>query len=475
MADRIRPVILSGGAGTRLWPASRDSLPKQFLKLLGPHSTLQEAIKRVADPALFDKPIIITQRDYRFLVREQIEEIGAKAEIVLEPARRDSGPAVAAAAGIAAADEAEALVLALAADHVVRDPRLFVAAIRAARTAAANGRIVAFGIRPDHAATGYGYIRPGAMLDDASPAHTIDAFVEKPDAATAARYVADGYLWNSGNFLFRADIFLAEYAAFEPRSAAAVARSIAGATNDLGFCVLDADAFSAAERKSVDFAVMEKTKRGAVVPADYGWSDVGGWNAVWTLSEHDARGNATQGAVVLLDTDNSYVASNNGLTALLGVENLIVIVEDDAVLVAARDRAEELRPLVEQLRKDGRPQADSHSRVHRPWGFYQGLDRGDRFLVKRIVVKPGERLSLQRHKHRAEHWVVVRGTARVTIDGVVRDLVENESAFVRSGAVHRLENPGKEPLELIEVQTGAHLSENDIERLEDDYRRRPGD
>ncbi|MEX2127860.1 MAG: mannose-1-phosphate guanylyltransferase/mannose-6-phosphate isomerase [Xanthobacteraceae bacterium] len=475
MADRIRPVILSGGAGTRLWPASRDSLPKQFLKLLGPHSTLQEAIKRVADRALFDKPIIITQRDYRFLVREQLEEIAAEAEIVLEPVRRDSGPAVAAVTGIAAADRPDVLVLVLAADHVVREPTLFVAAIRAARTAAQTGRIVTFGIKPDHAATGYGYIRPGTMLDDAAPAHAIEAFVEKPDAATAVRYIANGYLWNSGNFLFRADIFLAEYAAFEPKSAEAVARSIANATTDLGFRILDADAFSAAERKSVDFAVMEKTKRGAVVPADYGWSDVGGWNAVWNLSERDARGNAVKGEVLLFDTEKSYVASNSGIAALLGVENLIVIVEDDAVLVATRDRAEELRPLVERLRKLGKPQADSHSRVHRPWGTYQAIDQGERFQVKRIVVKPGGRLSLQKHQHRAEHWVVVRGMARVTIGDEVRDLQENESVDVPIGAVHRLENPGKIPLELIEVQTGAYLGEDDIIRLDDDYHRKPGD
>ena len=475
MADRIRPVILSGGAGTRLWPASRDSLPKQFLKLLGPYSTLQETVRRVNDPTLFDKPIIVTQRDYRFLVREQLEEIGATAEIVLEPARRDSGPAVAAAAQVAGQDKPDALVLVLAADHVVREPEKFIAAIRSGQAAARSGRIVAFGIKPDHPATGYGYIRPGAPLDHAAPAQTIEAFVEKPDATAARQHVEAGYLWNSGNFLFRADVFLAEYAALEPTSADAVARSVKKATTDLGFRLLDADAFTAAERKSVDFAVMEKTKRGAVVPADYGWSDVGGWNAVWTLSPRDRDGNAARGEVTLHDVENTFVASNRGVTALLGVEDLIVVVEDDAVLIASRERAEDLRPLVERLREAGRPEADSHSRVHRPWGSYQGLDRGERFLVKRIVVKPGGRLSLQRHKHRAEHWVVVRGTARVTIEGKVRDLKENESAFVPIGAVHRLENPGSEPLELVEVQTGHHLSEDDIERLEDDYRRKPGD
>jgi mannose-1-phosphate guanylyltransferase/mannose-6-phosphate isomerase len=474
MAERIHPVILSGGAGMRLWPASRDSVPKQFLKLLGPYSTLQETVKRVDDPALFERPIILTQREYRFLLREQLAEIGTAAEIVLEPTRRDSAPAVAAGAAIAAARAPDALVLVLAADHVVREPNLFIAAVRAARAAAQAGRIVTFGIKPEHAATGYGYIRPGAMLAEA-PAHAVASFVEKPDATTAERYVAEGYLWNSGNFLFRADIFLAEYAAFEPESADAVARAVANATTDLGFRVLDADAFARAERESVDFAVMERTKRGAVVPADYGWSDVGGWNAVWELSEQDARGNASRGNVVLVDSDRSYVAGNSGVTALLGVDNLIVVVENDAVLVASRDRAEDLRSLVERMHADGKPQARSHSRVHRPWGNYQMLDLGERFQVKRIVVNPGGRLSLQRHRQRAEHWIVVRGTARVTIGDEVRDLRENESIDVPMGAVHRLENPAKVPLEVIEVQTGDYLGEDDIVRLDDDYSRKPGD
>jgi mannose-1-phosphate guanylyltransferase/mannose-6-phosphate isomerase len=475
MPDRIRPVILSGGAGTRLWPASRDTLPKQFLKLLGPHSTLQETVKRVSDPSLFGRPLIVTQRDYRFLVREQLEEIGADAEIVLEPARRDSGPAVAAAAAIVAAGDPMSLILVLAADHVVRDPHRFVDAVRTARAAAMNGRIVSFGIKPDRPATSYGYIRPGAALGDAAPARAIDAFVEKPDALTARRYVADGYLWNSGNFLFRAEVFLGEYAEFEPKSAEAIARAVQAATIDLGFRVLDAGAFSAAERKSVDYAIMERTTRGAVVPADYGWSDVGGWGAVWSLSPHDARGNAARGDPTLLDVENSLVVNDNGAVAVLGVKNVIVVVEDDAVLVASRDRADDLRPLVEKLRAAGRPEADSHSRVHRPWGSYQALDRGERFQVKRIVVKPGSRLSLQKHAHRAEHWVVVRGTARITIGDEVRMLYENQSVFVQQGVVHRLENPGKIPLEIIEVQTGSYLGEDDILRLDDDYARKQDD
>jgi mannose-1-phosphate guanylyltransferase/mannose-6-phosphate isomerase len=363
--------------------------------------------------------------------------------------------------------------LILAADHVATNPARFIAAVRSSIAAARSGLIVTFGIKPDRAATGYGYIRPGAPISGASPALAIEAFVEKPDAKTAERYLENGYLWNSGNFLFRADVFLREYATFDAESADAVARSVKGATSDLGFRVLDSDAFSAARKMSVDFAVMEKTKRGAVVPADYGWSDVGGWNAVWTLTSRDQQGNAVRGTVSLHDVSNSLVTGNRGVTALLGVEGLIVVVEDDAVLVARRDRAEDLRPVVESLREAGRPEADTHSRVHRPWGSYQNLDRGERFLVKRIVVEPGRKLSLQRHKHRAEHWVVVRGIARVTIEDSVQDLKENESAFVPIGAIHRLENPGNEPVELIEVQTGVHLSEDDIERIEDDYRRAP--
>ena len=475
MSDVIRPVILCGGAGTRLWPASRDSLPKQFLKLLGPQSTLQETVLRVSDPKVFGRPVVVTNRDYRFLVREQLDEIDVDAEVLLEPVRRDSGPAVAAATALIAAQAPKALVLVLAADHVVRDPAGFIAACRDAQAAAAAGHIVTFGLKPDHAATAYGYIRPGAAIANAAPARAVEAFVEKPDAKTAERYVKDGYLWNSGNFLFRADVFLAEYAAFEPNSADAIARAVKNATEDLSFRVLDEAAFKAAEKKSVDYAVMEKTRRAAVVPASYGWSDVGGWNAVWALLPRDRDENAAQGEVVLLDTKGSYVASKGRLAALVGVEDLIVVVEDDAVLVADRGRSEDLRKLVERLRAEKRPEADTHARIYRPWGFYQNLDRGERFQVKRIVVKPGARLSLQKHMHRSEHWVVVRGTAKITIGDVVKVVHENESAYVPINSKHRLENPGKIPLELIEVQSGSYLAEDDIERFEDDYRRKPKD
>jgi mannose-1-phosphate guanylyltransferase / mannose-6-phosphate isomerase len=469
MAKRIHPVILCGGAGTRLWPASRDSRPKQFLKLIGPLSTLQETIKRVSDPAVFAKPVIITNYDYRFLVREQLEEIGAEGRIVLEPARRDSGPAVAAAAQLVSADEPDALVLVLAADHVVTAPERFVDACKIARDAARQGRIVTFGCVPDRPATGYGYIKPGAALDDA---YEVEKFVEKPDEKTAARYIADGYLWNSGNFLFAANVFLREYAAFEPESEKTVRAAVKNATADLDFLMLGEKDFKAAAKKSVDYAVMEKTKRAAVVRADYGWSDLGGWHAVWDYSPRDAAGNALKGKVVMLDSGDSYIASDNKLVAALGVKNLVVVVEDDAVLIADRSRAEDLRQLVEELRKRGHSEADAHARVYRPWGNYQSLDQGERYQVKRIIVKPGGRLSLQKHNHRAEHWIVVRGTARVTVGKEVRDLHENESVYVPLGSEHRLENFGKIPLELIEVQTGSYFGEDDIIRIEDVYRRK---
>lgn len=472
MANLIHPVILCGGAGTRLWPASRDSRPKQFLKLIGSHSTLQETIRRVSDSTIFATPVIITNYDYRFLVREQLEEIGADGTIVLEPARRDSGPAVAAAAHLLSRDDPHALILVLAADHVVTAPERFIEACKTARTAAAHDRIVTFGCVPDRPATGYGYIKPGAALTNANGASEVAQFVEKPDEPTAARYIADGYLWNSGNFLFKSDVFLAEYAAFEPASAGAVESAVKHGSTDLDFFMLDEKQFKAAAQKSIDYAVMEKTKRAAVVRADYGWSDLGGWHAVWSHTERDGSGNARRGRVVLLDSGDSYIASDNKLVAVLGVKNLVAVVEDDAVLIADRSRAEDLRKLVEELRKQGHSEANLHARVHRPWGDYQSLDHGERYQVKRIVVKPGGRLSLQKHNHRAEHWVVVRGTARVTIGDQVRDLHENESVYVPLGSTHRLENLGKIPLELIEVQTGSYFGEDDIIRLEDVYRRK---
>lgn len=471
MANPIRPVILSGGAGTRLWPASRESLPKQFLKLLGERSTLQETLLRVSDAKTFGKPVIVANHAYRFLVREQLQEIGIEADILLEPARRDSGPAIAAATQWIAKAKRDALVLVLAADHVVTKPKQFVAACKKARAAASKGNIVTFGIKPDHPATGYGYIRPGKEISGAAPARAVEAFVEKPDTKTAAKYLKKKYLWNSGNFMFRADVLLEEYTKHDAATVSAAKDAIESAGTDLGFLLLDESAFGRTTKKSIDYAVMEKTKRAAVIPADYGWSDFGGWSAAWTLSKRDKHGNAARGPVALLDAQNNYVSSDGKLTTLVGTENLVVVVTDDAVLVADRARAEDLKKLVEKLRTEKREEADTHAKVHRPWGNYQSLDRGERYQVKRIVVNPGGRLSLQKHAHRAEHWVVVRGTALVTIGDEKKTLKENESVYVPLGAVHRLENPGTTPVELIEVQSGNYLGEDDIVRLEDVYRR----
>lgn len=471
MTALIRPVILSGGAGTRLWPASRESLPKQFLKLLGERSTLQETLLRVSDKTVFGKAVIVANHAYRFLVREQLGEIGIDADILLEPARRDSGPAIAAAAQWIAKSKSDALVLVLAADHVVTKPKQFVAVCKKARAAATKGNIVTFGIKPDHPATGYGYIRPGKTISGAAPAQAVEAFVEKPDAKTATKYLKKKHLWNSGNFMFRADVLLEEYAKHDAATISAAKEAIDKAGTDLGFLLLDDNAFKRTTKKSIDYAVMEKTKRAAVIPADYGWSDFGGWSAAWSLSKRDKSGNAARGPVAVIDAKNNYISSDGKLTTLVGTENLVVVVTDDAVLVADRARAEDLKKLVEKLRAEKREEADMHAKVHRPWGNYQSLDRGERYQVKRIVVNPGGRLSLQKHAHRAEHWVVVRGTALVTIGDDKKTLKENESVYVPLGAVHRLENPGKTPVELIEVQSGNYLGEDDIVRLEDVYQR----
>ena len=383
----------------------------------------------------------------------------------------NSGPAVAVAALLAGQRDPAATVLVLAADHVVRKPEAFVEACRSAARAAANGRIVTFGIRPSAPATSYGYIRPGAKLNG-SAALAVDAFVEKPDATTAARYVAEKYLWNSGNFMFRADVMLGEIASFEPAIADAAKAAVDGMARDLDFLRLAAEPFGRAPRKSIDYAVMERTKLSAVVEADMGWSDVGSWDAVWDNSDRDASGNAVSGSAVVLDGHNNLVRSDDAmLTAVVGLDNAVVVTTGDAVLVAARDKAESVKALVEHLKAQNRREAVEHRRIYRPWGYYQGVDNGARYQVKRIVVKSGARLSLQKHFHRAEHWVVVKGTAEVTVGEDIRTIHENESVYIPIGGVHRLANPGKIPLELIEVQVGSYLGEDDIERLDDVYGR----
>jgi mannose-1-phosphate guanylyltransferase / mannose-6-phosphate isomerase len=469
VARPIIPLIMCGGAGTRLWPASRENRPKQFLPLFGPLSTFQETLGRVADAALFGRPIVITNAQYRFLVAEQLTAAGAEADVILEPVRRDSGPAIAAGAAYALARDKDAVIVALAADHVITDPAAFAKACRIAADAATEDRIVMFGVEPDRPATEYGYVRIGSGIGPG--VFAIERFVEKPNAEAAARYVAEGYLWNSGNFVFRAGFLLDEFRRFEPDSAMAITTAVETAGRDLGFITLDAAAFARAGAKSIDYAVMERTERAAVVPASYGWSDVGSWQTVWQLSAPDAAGNAASGPAVFVDASGSYIASDRQLVALLGLENVVVVATDDAVLVARRENGDGLRRIVGRLKQVAPALTEDHLRVHRPWGSYQSLDQGSRYQVKRIVVKQGGRLSLQMHHHRAEHWVVVRGTARVTIGDEVKTLHENESIYVPSGARHRLENPGKIDLELIEVQTGSYLGEDDIVRIEDDYNR----
>jgi mannose-1-phosphate guanylyltransferase/mannose-6-phosphate isomerase len=471
MAAQIIPVIMCGGAGTRLWPVSRESMPKQFVPLVGPGSTFQQVLARVSDPELFSRPIVITNADFRFVVAEQLRECGIEADIVLEPMRRDSGPAVAVSAMLAAERDREALVLVLAADHVVRKPDEFREACRRAAVAAAEGRIVTFGIEPTHPATNYGYIRPGAKLNGVA-VRAVEAFVEKPDAATAANYLADRYLWNSGNFLFHAATMLSEIERFEPAMAEAAKAAVSGLTRDLDFLRLAAEPFARAPKKSIDYAVMERTKLAAVVPADLGWSDVGSWNTVWEVLDHDPAGNATEGPVVLLDSRNSLVRSEDSiLTTVIGLDDVIVVSTADAVLVSTRARAEQVKALVEQLKAHNHRAAIEHRRIYRPWGYYQDVDIAARYKVKRIVVKPGSKLSLQKHFHRSEHWVVVKGTAEVTLGDNVRSVHENESIYIPIGSIHRLANPGKIALELIEVQVGSYLGEDDIVRVDDVYGR----
>ncbi len=466
---KILPVIMCGGSGTRMWPESRESFPKQFLPLIGPRSSFQNTLLTLARSTLFARPLVISNHDYRFLVAEQLAQIEVEAEIVLEPVRRDSGPAVAVAAEIAFRRDPEAIVIIMAADHVVQDPDGLIALCEQAAEAARAGSIVTLGIKPTHAETGYGYIHPGAVLG--GNVRSVVSFVEKPDAATAQTYVDQGYLWNSGNFVFSAAIMREQLASFEPAMAEACAAAVANAKSDLQFLVLDRAAFETAPKKSIDYAVMERTEVAAVIPADIGWSDIGTWAAVRDLSPQDGDGNAITGEGFILDSHNCLVRSDGLLTTVVGLDNVIVIATQDAVLVADARASGRVKDLVEKLHAQKRPEAREHKRVYRPWGYYQSIDSGARYQVKRIVVKPDGRLSLQKHHHRAEHWVVVKGTAEVTLDEDVRLVHENESIYLPIGCVHRLVNPGKIALELIEVQTGSYLGEDDIIRMEDVYNR----
>jgi mannose-1-phosphate guanylyltransferase/mannose-6-phosphate isomerase len=471
MQDSLVPVILSGGSGTRLWPLSRGSYPKQFLNLTGPQSLIQQTAARAAGLTRA-APIVICSAEHRFLVAEQLrgQAPGAPPRIVLEPVARNTAPAVAVAALLVAEQSPEALLLILAADHAIADVAAFGRAVDAACAAARAGHLATFGMRPSHPETGYGYIKPGAAL--AMPgAHAVEKFIEKPNAATAATYLAQGYLWNSGCFVFRAGDIIAEFTTHAPAVLEAARAAIAASSTDLDFLRLDQAAFAAAPSISIDYAVMEKTSRAAVVQADIGWSDIGSYGALWDVGAKDAAGNVTGGDVLVQDSTNCLVRSDGMLTAVLGMRDAVVVTSADAVLVCPRDRAQDVKAIVDALKARGRKEGTEHRRMYRPWGFYEGLIQGERFQVKRIQVTPGAKLSLQKHFHRAEHWVVVKGTAIVTRDHETLMVRETESVYLPLGCVHRMENPGKIPLELIEVQVGSYTGEDDIVRIEDTYGR----
>jgi mannose-1-phosphate guanylyltransferase/mannose-6-phosphate isomerase len=468
----IIPVILSGGSGSRLWPISRESFPKQYWPLVTERTLMQDAVQRGTGKA-FAPPLVVCNENHRFLVAEQLRTAGVSgARILLEPVGRNSAPAIAAAAVLVAETDPDAVMWMMAADAAISRVDALADALGIAAVAARAGKIVTFGVRPTAPETGYGYIEVGEPLVGLAGAFALTCFVEKPDAAEAARLVATGnHLWNSGMFVFTARTMIAELEAYAPLVLAAARASVARRSDDLDFIRLDAAAFSASPDISLDYAVAERTVHAAVVPADLGWSDVGSWGALWELGPKDGQGNVAVGDVMLEQATDCYVRSDSILTAVVGLEDAIVVVTKDAVLAMHRDHAQDVKKIVERLRSAGRVEGTAHNRIYRPWGFYESLIQGDRFQVKRILVLPGQKLSLQKHFHRAEHWVVVNGTALVTRDHEVVMVRENESIYLPLGTVHRLDNPGRIPLTLIEVQSGAYLGEDDIVRLEDTYGR----
>lgn len=471
--SELIPVILSGGSGTRLWPLSRTLRPKQFLDVTAGGTLFQQTLRRLAglNPG---RPVVVANQDHRFLAGEQCREIGvAPGAIILEPVARNTAPAIAVAAlaALDAADGADPVLLVLPSDHVIADVAAFEQAMRAGIEAAEQGRLVTFGVVPTHAETGFGYVK-ASQRPEAGRATPVARFVEKPKAEVAEGYLREGsYLWNSGMFMFKASVFLAELARYQPEMDQACRASWHAAARDLEFVRLDAATFSLCPSDSIDYAVMEKTDHAVVVPLDAGWSDVGAWSAVWELQPRDAQGNATRGDVLLQDVRNSYVQAERRLVAMIGVEDLIVVETSDAVLVAHKDRAQDVKKVVDRLKESGRNEVVHHREVFRPWGSYDSVDDGERFQVKRITVNPGAKLSVQMHHHRAEHWVVVSGTAQVRIGDTERLVTENQSVYIPLGVVHSLENPGKLPLHLIEVQSGSYLGEDDIVRFEDRYGR----
>lgn len=470
---KITPVILSGGSGTRLWPLSRAALPKQLLALASDYTMLQETILRLADWPDLTPALIVCGNEHRFLIAEQLRQIDiVPLGIVLEPDARNTAPAIAAAAHFLLASDPEAVMLVLPADHVIDDVAAFHAAVLKAASVVASGALVTFGIVPTCPETGYGYIQRGDLLPDSDGCFSVARFVEKPDLATAGILVTEGgYFWNSGMFLFEATSYLEELQKFSPEIAACCEKAVRQSYRDLDFCRLHEAEFSACPSDSIDYAVMEHTHHAVVVPADIGWSDVGSWAALSAVQQKNADGNVVRGDVYTDGVNDCLIRAESRLVTLIGVSDLVVVETADAVLVAHKDAVQRVKQVVEHLKKNHRYEHLNHTRVYRPWGHYEGIDAGERFQVKHIMVKPGEKLSLQMHHHRAEHWIIITGTARVTCGELVRIFSENESTYIPVGVHHRLENPGKIALHLIEVQSGSYLGEDDIVRFEDMYQR----
>ena len=472
--SQLVPVILSGGSGSRLWPLSRAQRPKQFLALTGDSSLFQQTLQRVCDIEGHQSqisPIVVANTDHRFLVAEQCRDMAIKPmSLILEPVARNTAPAIAVAALAAMQNLDDPVMLVLPSDHTFSDVGAFHRAVSVGLKAAQNGSMVVFGITPTYPETGYGYVK--AKQADAHGVHAVDAFVEKPNEAVAKSYIDQGgYYWNSGMFMFKASVYLQELNLYRPEMVKACLRSWDESIRDLEFVRLNKEAFASSPSDSIDFAVMEKTKKAVVIPLDAGWSDVGAWSAVWEVQDRDHSGNSIKGDVLIESSSNSYVNAQSRMVAIVGMDNVVVVETSDAVLVMNKDKSQDVKKLVDQLKSNKRSEVDLHREVFRPWGSYDSIDHGQRFQVKRITVNPNAKLSVQMHHHRAEHWVVVSGTAQVRVGDKTQMITENQSVYIPVGEIHSLENPGKVPLHLIEVQTGSYLGEDDIVRFEDLYGR----